>query len=128
MVIDRLQHHRIVGRDAVELLEREAARLVGELLLRPAAEHHDPFAGGRRAHPLGQHLERLLPRGDAVEAQLVVLGGAHPMGVVVDQARDDGAAGEVDHPRLRSLERFDLGRRADLDDAAAADGERLRDA
>ena len=41
-------------------VEREAARLVGELLLRPAAEHRDPFAGLGGAHALGQHLERLL--------------------------------------------------------------------
>ena len=111
MIIDRLQHDRIAGRDAVELVAREAFRLVGELLLRPAAENHDPFAGGRLAHPLGKHLERLLPRGDAVEAQLVVLGGADPMGVVVDQARDDGAAGELDRPRGRGpLSAVDLGR------------------
>ena len=62
----------------------------------PSTTIHSP--AGVRAHALGEHLERLLPRGDAVEAQLVVLGGAHPMGVVVDQARDDGAAGEVDRP------------------------------
>ena len=127
VAVDRLQHHRIAGRDAVELVERKAARVVGELLLRPAAEHHDPFAGLRLAHPLGEHLERPRPRGDAVEAQFVVLGGAHPMGVVVDQARNDGAAGEIDHARRGALERLDLGRGPDLDDALTADGERLRD-
>ena len=103
VVIDRLQHHRIVGSDAVEFLEREAARLVGELLLRPAAENHDPFAGGRVVRTRSASiLSACCARGDAVEAQLVVLGGADPMGVVVDQSRDDGAAGEVDDPRLRA--------------------------
>ena len=68
VVIHRLQHHRIVGSDAVEFLQREAARLVGELLFGPAAENHDPFAGGGAAHPIGEHLERLLPRGHAVES------------------------------------------------------------
>ena len=60
----------------------------------PSTTIHSP--GWRGAHPLGQHLERPLARGDAVEPQLVVLGGAHPMRVIVDQAGDDGAAGEVD--------------------------------
>ena len=128
MVIDRLQHHRIVGRDAVELVEREAARLVGELLLRPAAENHDPFAGGRRACPLGKHLERLLPRGHAVEAQLVVLGGAHPMGMIVDQAGDDGAAGEIDDPRRGPLSASISAVVPTLTMRSALDGERLRDA
>ena len=49
------------------------------------------------------------------------------MGMVVDQSRDDGAAREVDDPRLRTFERLDLGRGADLEDALAPDGERLRD-
>jgi hypothetical protein len=127
VVIHRLQHHRIVGSDAVEFLQREAARFVGELFFGPAAENHDPFAGGGAAHPIGEHLERLLPRGHAVESQLVVLGRANPMGMVVDQSRDDGAASEVDDPRLRTFERLDLGRGADLEDALAPDGERLRD-
>src|SRR6267378_1893404 len=53
--VDRLEHHRVVRRDAVELLERKAARLVGELVLGPAAERHDPLAGARAAHPLSEH-------------------------------------------------------------------------
>src|SRR3954464_165940 len=56
-----------------------------------------------------------------------MFGRADPMGVVVDQSWDDGAAGKVDDPCLRTLERLDLGRGADLEDALALDGERLRD-
>ena len=48
--------------------------------------------------------------GDAVEADFAVpvFGRAHVMGVVVDQAWDDGALVEVDRLRLRSLEFLDL--------------------
>ena len=125
--IDRLQHHRIVGRDAVELVEREAARLVGELLLRPAAEHRDPFAGRGGARPLGHQFQGAPARGDAVEAQLVVLGGADPVRVVVDQAGDHGAAGKIDDAGRRALELLDVGVAPTRDDALAADRQRLHD-
>ena len=127
VAIDRLQHHRIVGSDAVEFLQGKSTRFVGELLFRPAAKNHDPFAGRDAVHAIGEHLERLLPGGHAIESQLVVFGRADPMGVVVDQSRDDGTAGQVDDPRLRTLERLDVGRGADLEDALALDGERLCD-
>ena len=125
--VDRLDDDRVVGGDAVQFILREAARVVGELLFRPAAEDRDPFAGLRRAHAVGEQFQRLLARGDAVEAQLVVFGRADPMGMVVDQARDDGAPAEVDHAGLRTLELVDIGTGADRDDAPAADRQRLGD-
>jgi hypothetical protein len=122
-----LQHHRIVGGDAVEFLQGETARFVGELFFRPATKNHDPFARRDAVHAIGEHLERLLPGGHTIESQLIVFSCADPVGVVVDQSWDDGAAGQVDDPCLRTPERLDLGCGADLEDALALDGERLRD-
>src|SRR4029077_14457913 len=97
LVVYGLQHYRVVGSDAVELVQRKPARVVGELLLGPAAERHDPLAGPRGARARGEHLERPLARGDAVQPQLVVLGRADEMGVVVDESRDHGLFLWVDH-------------------------------
>ena len=47
--------------------------------------------------------------------------------MIVDQARDHGAAAEVDHAGLRALELVDVGGGADRDDAPAADCQRLGD-
>ena len=93
----------------------------------PSTAIHSPGLVG--AHPLGQHLQRLLARGDAVEAQLVVLGGAHPVGVVVDQARDHGAPIEIDDPGLRPFQLLRCRRSLPTATIApAADRQRLRDA
>ncbi len=127
MIVDGLQHDRVVGSDTVELVAREAARIVGELLLRPASEHHDPFAGWGGLDAIGEQLERVGTRGDAVEAQFVVFGGANPVGVIVDEAGDDGASREIYGPRLRTSELIDIRIGADRDDALAADRQRLRD-
>jgi hypothetical protein len=127
VVIDRLQHDRIGRRNGVELVARKAARLVGELLFRPAAENHDPLARRGAAHPIGQHLHRLLARGDAIEAQLVMLGRPDPMGVIVDQAGNDGAPVEIDDLGRRAFKLVDGGVVADRHDALAANGKRLRD-
>ena len=127
VVIDRLDHDRIVRRDGVEFEARKTALHVGELLLRPAAQHGDPLAGLGALHALGQQFDCALPCGHAVEAQLVVLGGAHPVRVIVDQAGYDGAPLQLDGACLRALVLFDLGVAADGDDALVADRQRLRD-
>ena len=127
MIVNRLQHDGMVRGDAVELRQRKAARLVDELLFRPAAQHHDPFVRRGFGNPVRHQLERAAPGRDPIEAQLVVLGGADPMRVIVDEAGNDGAAGEIDDTRRRSAQRLEIGGRADLDDALSADGERLGD-
>jgi hypothetical protein len=47
--------------------------------------------------------------------------------VVVDQAGDDGLAGEIDAARVGPGETIDVRGAADGDDAIASDGDRLRD-
>jgi hypothetical protein len=54
-----------------------------------------------------------------------MLGGADPMGMVVDQPRNDGAPGKIDDPRLWPPQRLDLARTADFDDALAPERKRL---
>jgi hypothetical protein len=70
LTVDRLQRHRIVRRNPVELRQRETARIVGELLFGPAAERNDPVARLRGTHALLQHFHDLLARRDAVEPHL----------------------------------------------------------
>ena len=127
VAIDRLQHHWVVRGDAVEFVHGEAARVVVELFFRPAAEHRDPRTRLRRTHALAEQFERPCPRRHAIEPQFVVFGGAHPVGMVVDQAGDDGAPAEIDHLCCRTFERVDFGRIADFDDTRAANRECLRD-
>ena len=124
-----LELHRIVRRDAVELLAREVLLVVGELIGREAAERVDPFAGARARGLGADHLERLAARGDAIEPQFLQpdLALFHQVRVVVDQPGHDGFAGEVDAARVGSGETRDVGGGADGDDAIASDGDGLRD-
>ena len=122
-----LHEQRILRRRAVELLEREAARRVGELPRRPAALHHDPVAGLEARGLGGEDPQRFATRVDAFEPGLLVPGldAAREVEVVVDEARDDGGAGDVDDLRVRARVARDLRARAGGDDAAVVDGERL---
>ena len=56
------------------------------------------------------------------------LDGAREVGVVVDEARDDGRARDVDQLRVRARVPRHLRARAARDDAAVVDGERFDDA
>ena len=73
MPVDRLYDHRVIRRNAIEFIEREAARIVRELLLGPPAQRHDPFARARGSQARSEHTQRLLARRNAVEPQFVVL-------------------------------------------------------
>ena len=125
-----LHEQRILRRHAVELLEREAARRVGELPRRPAALHHDPLAGLQAGGLGGEDPQRFATRVDAFEPGLLVPGldAAREVEVVVDEAGDDGGAGDVDDLRVRTRVARDLRARAACDDAAVVDGQRLDDA
>jgi hypothetical protein len=50
---------------------------------------------------------------------------AREVEVVVDEARDDGCAGDVDHLCVRACVARDLCARAGCDDAAVGDGQRF---
>ena len=103
--------------------------IVGELLMGPAADVEDPSARPFRLRPGAHHLDRLLARLDAVEAQLLQPGvpGAEQMHVVVDQPGSDRLAPEIDPPGVRPGQPGDLLVGADRHDAVAADRHRLRD-
>ena len=75
----------------------------------------------------GEDPQRLATRVDAFEPGLLVPGvdAAREVEVVVDEARDDGGAGDVDHPRVRARVARDLRARAGGDDAAVGDGQRF---
>ena len=105
-----LHEQRILRRHAVEFLEREAARRVGELPRRPAALHHDPLAGRQARRLGGENPQRFAARVDAFEAGLLVPGvdAAREVEVVVDEAGDDGGAGDVDDPGVRARVARDL--------------------
>jgi len=126
VVVNGLQDQRIVGREAIEILERKAARLIGELLLRPAAEHNHPFARTGGTNAVSEQPQRVLARGDTVEPQLVVLGRAYPVGMVVDEPGDDGPASEVDDPRAVAGALADVVIAPNRDDALPFDRQRLR--
>ncbi len=101
--IRRLEEHRVIGRRLIQFLARERLPVVGKLFDRPAAERVDPLALGRRGRPRTQQVEGVLARLDAVQAHLVLPGGARPQQVhmVVDQPGRDRAAPQVDPPCVR---------------------------
>ena len=127
LVVYRLQHDRVGRGDAVELVERKSAGIVGKLLLGPATERHDPFAQRCGARARGEYFKRPFARGDAVQPQLVVLGRTDEMGVVVDEPRDHGLFLEVDHFRAAALELEHVGVVAHCDDALPPDRKPLCD-
>ena len=122
-----LHEQRILRRRAVEFLEREATWRVGKLPRRPAPLHHDPVTGFEARRLGGEDPQRVATRVDAFEPGLLVPGldAAREVEVVVDEARDDGGAGDVDHPRVLARVARDVRARAGCDDAAVGDGQRL---
>ena len=122
-----LHEQRILRRRLVELLEREAAWRVGELPRRPAPLHHDPVTGFEARGLGGQDPQRFATRVHAFEPGLLVPGldAAREVEVVVDEARDDRGAGDVDHLGVLARVARDVRARAGCDDAAVGDGQRL---
>ena len=128
-VVGRLEEHGVGGRDAVELVARQRAGIVGKLIHRPSAQVVDPLARRRRLDAGAQQLERRLPGADAVPPHFLLPGGrgAHQVHVVVDEPRDHGAAAEIDAARRRARQADDLAVAADAQDAVALDRHGLRD-
>ena len=113
-----------VRRDRVDLVEGRQA-LLGELMLREAADHAHPLRRGRAVDLLFQHAHGVGERAHAVPAQLhvVVEAAADDVHVAVDQARDDAPPFEVDAAGLRPGELHDLMIAADGGEAPVADGD-----
>jgi hypothetical protein len=88
---------------------------------------HDPRAG-RLGRGLAAHDVQDLRDGVAADVDPVMprIGGQLDVGVAVDQAGDDGAAGEVDVPCAVAGRGEDLGVTADRGDPVAAHGHRGR--
>src|SRR5215831_6112201 len=72
MVIDGLQDHRVGGSDAIQFLEREPARLVAKLLLRPTAQSYDPIPRMRATDAVCKHFQNLFARRHAVEPHFLM--------------------------------------------------------
>ncbi len=88
---------------------------------------HSPAADARRL--LREQAQRLAAGVDAVEPYLAVpaLHRAREVEVIVDEARHDGRAGEIEHLGVGSGVARDCGARAARDDAAFVDRERFDD-
>ena len=108
-VIEVQQEDGRLGSERVDLLERRQS-LLGELMLGEAADHAHPLGWRRDGDLLLQHLHRIGKRADAVPAQLHVEteSGADDVKVVVDQAWQDTASLEVDHPGCSTGKRHDV--------------------
>ena len=119
----------MIGHDAIELFAREWLRIVRELLDRPAAQVVDPLARRDGLRPGAQFVERLFARAHSIPTHLVLPRRPVPqqVHVVVDQPGDDGAAAQIDPPRVRTGEPADVLVRADRHDPIGADRHRLRD-
>ena len=89
---------------------------------------HSP--GGRLAALAARISQRFAARVHALEAGLLVPGvdAAREVEVVVDEARDDGRARDVDDLGVGARIAGHLRARAPRDDAAVVDGQRLDDA
>ena len=93
-----LDEQRILRCNAVKLLERDAARCIGELPRRLAALHHDPVTWLQACSLGSENAQDFAARVDAFEAGMLVpaLDGASEVEMVVDEVRDDGCALDVD--------------------------------
>ena len=94
----------MIRRRGVELGERREARRAGrrhELIDVEAADRRDPFAVRQRRGFRAQRCEHVVDRSRRLEPRVVPGAKAeqHDVVVVVDQARHDRAAFEVDHAR-----------------------------
>ena len=122
MAVDAGDPHGVVrhrGRERV--VGREL--LLGPVVLVPAAAP-DPGAGGHLRGGLAHAPDHLVVRRRIHEIDLRErLAQAREMRVGVDQAGRYRAAGQVDHPGLRTAEACRTRVRPEVDDPAAADGE-----
>ena len=132
---DRADVDGVPRGDAVQLPARREPPLLEvlrhiEVVGRVAERHrHDPLAGRRHSHQGLDALEHVLDRGGAGERGTDRLETfAVHVGVGVDEARDDGAAAEVDQAGVAMGERADLGISPHGDDAVVGDGHGLREA
>ena len=129
LVVGLLQRNRVLGRDLVQFVAREWLGIVGELLVRPAADVEHPASGAHGLRTRANQVGRLLSRLDAVEPQLFGprRGAAQQVHVIVDEAGRDRPARQIDPSRSRARELADLRVAADGDDAIAADRDGLGD-
>src|SRR6202000_1701599 len=107
---------------------REGCGIVGELLMRPAADVVDPFTRSEGFSATAKHLDCLLSRFHPIEPAFSQPGrrGTQKVHVVIDQAGDNGSAFEIDPYGVRSGEAADVLVRASGYDVVAADRDRLR--
>ncbi len=124
-VVQVQDEDRRVGRGGVDLVQGRHAAL-GELELAPAAHHAHPLRMRRARRLVLQHAQRVGKRGHAFPAQLevVIQAAADQVQVGVVQARDDGAAVEVDDLAAFGTVAHDIVGIADGQEAAVADGDR----
>ena len=124
-VVEMQQEDRGIGCDRIDLVDRRQA-LFGELVFGETADDAHPLRRGRDRHLALQHVHRIGERPNAVPAEfhVVVQAAAHDVGVVVDQARQDALALEVDDLRVGSSQRHDLAVGSDFQEQAVLDGDR----
>ena len=124
--ITDLRIEGIFRRRTIEFLQGKATLSVGKLIHRPPALDHEPLAGRKAGGMLGDDCQRLLTRFHTVDSRLLMpaLHGADVVHVIVDEARNDGAALQVHDCRVRIGERdyFVVGPRRQNPVAIECDG------
>ena len=118
------QEDRRLGRGGIELGDGRQP-LLGELMLAEAANHAHPLRRRCDGDLALQHAHRVGEAAHAVPAQLQVEveATANDVEMVVDEARQDAPALEVDDLGLRTCQRHHLAVGADNEEAAVANGD-----
>jgi hypothetical protein len=100
------QEDRRIGGDRIDLLNGGQA-LFCELMRREATDHPDPLRRRRDRHLSFQHRHGVCEAAHAVPAQLhvEVQATTDDVEMVIDQARQNATAFQVDRPRRRTGER-----------------------